>query len=77
MEGRRWDWVDPAKDVAAVEKALELGLTSKQREARKRGTTFEELVEETAQDNAFAESAGVTFGDKAPEPEAAPEEDDD
>lgn len=76
MEGRRWPWVDPRSDAVAMEKAIELGLSSKQRECRKLGHTFDEIVDETAEDNAVAEAAGVTFAapDITPEPETIDDE---
>lgn len=72
MEGRRWDYVNPLQDIQAIEKAIELGLTSRQRENRKRGQTFAEVVDEVAEDNALAESQGVAFASGDPEPEQMP-----
>jgi len=59
-----------------MEKAIELGLSSKQRECRKLGHTFDEIVDETAEDNAVAEAAGVTFAapDLQPDPETVDED---
>jgi len=50
--GRRWPWVDPQKDVKAVEAAIEIGLTSRTREIRKRGDDPDEIDAERAADEA-------------------------
>jgi len=50
FQGRGWDWVDPGKEIAAIEKALMLGLTSRKRELIKRGIDMDELDREIADD---------------------------
>lgn len=48
--GRRWAWVDPAKDMAAIEKALAMKLTSHRRELGKQGIDIAEIAAEIAAD---------------------------
>ena len=62
-QGRGWDWVDPAKEITAIEKALALGLTSRKRELIKKGIDMDELDREIEED---ANHPGM------PEPTPAP-----
>jgi lambda family phage portal protein len=41
---RGWDWVDPLKEVAAVEKAIALGLTSRTAQIASRGGDIEQVA---------------------------------
>lgn len=56
---RRWQWVDPENDINTLEKEISLGLNSRQRAAAERGLDYETVIEETAEDEAFAEGAKV------------------
>jgi lambda family phage portal protein len=52
--GRRWDWVDPLKDINAKAKEIELGITSRARVIRERSNEdpneiFEEVKKEQEQ----------------------------
>ena len=58
-KGRRWDWVDPAKDIAAKEKALALGLTSKRAVIGENGRDIEEVFDEIALDDKLEAKKGV------------------
>lgn len=49
-QGRGWDWVDPQKEITAIEKALQLGLTSRKRELMKKGIDMDELDREIEED---------------------------
>lgn len=60
--GRRWDWVDPDNDLKATEAAIKLGITSRQRAASDRGHDYETIVDESADDLAYAREAGVYVG---------------
>jgi lambda family phage portal protein len=42
--GRTWDWVDPAKDIAAIASAIALGLTDHITEIEKRGGDVDETL---------------------------------
>jgi lambda family phage portal protein len=68
---RRWSWVDPLKDANTIEKMLELGLTTKTREANALGLAFTDLMDERAEEDAYAKTLGVVLG---PPNTAAPEE---
>lgn len=57
FEGRRWDWVDPQKDIRASREAIQAGLSSTQREARKRGVDIGRIAEEQREDAALAAGA--------------------
>lgn len=48
--GRRWPWVDPAKDAQAHQTMLSLKLTSRKRILAEQGIDMEELDEEIAND---------------------------
>lgn len=61
FDGRRWDWVDPYKDAQAAVLSINNGLSSRQRENRKRGQTFEKIVEEQREDDKAATGAGLNF----------------
>jgi len=65
-------WIDPLKEVLADAKALEYGLTSRQRIAKRRGEDFFEIAEELAVENTVLEDGGVpAYGPgKAPAPAA-------
>jgi lambda family phage portal protein len=60
--GRRWDWVDPRNDIEAAENAIHLGITSRQRVASDRGLDFETIIDESAEDQAYAKKADVWIG---------------
>ena len=62
--GRRWDYVDPEKDLKADKLKVELGATSPRRVARSRGNDFDQVVEETAEDMARLREAGAIVEDK-------------
>ena len=71
--GRRWQWVDPANDLAAAEAEVKLGVNSRQQLASDRGRDYEVVIDETAEDQAYARAAGVFVGGvNAPPPPAKP-----
>lgn len=47
---RGWQWVDPLKEVAALEKAIALGLTSRRRIVAAQGEDFEQIAAELARE---------------------------
>jgi lambda family phage portal protein len=55
-----WPWVDPEADVAAYEKAIELGITSRRRVIVATGNDPDEIRRERQQDAAEDEADGVT-----------------
>lgn len=60
--GRRWQWVDPKNDLEAAEMEVKLGVNSRQRLAADRGLDYETVVDETADDLAYAREQGVYVG---------------
>ncbi len=75
---RRWQWIDPEKEVNAKVTALENKLTSHTRIAIENGEDFEEILDELASDADMAKEKGVSL---EKEPKAAapktPKDDDD
>lgn len=57
--GRRWSQVNPLQDRQAQKLALEMGLTTKSKEAREGGVDYEDLVNEAGEDNLLEKAAGV------------------
>jgi lambda family phage portal protein len=59
---RRWDWVDPMKDVQADVIAINNRLKSRSEVISENGNSeFEEVIDEIAQEHKYAEGAGVEF----------------
>jgi len=78
FQGRRWHWVDPAKEIEAAERAVALGLASRTEIAASQGREFEDVVDELAQEKALLEAAGLGSDVKKPQssPAAAEPSDD-
>ena len=72
--GRRWAWVDPQKEVSAIQNELELKITSLSRVLAERNIDRDELLEEIASDKAALDKYGLTEADVMQE--MAPKEDD-
>lgn len=68
FQGRRWRWVDPAKEMAAFKEAVDLKVTSRTRIAAEQGEDFEDVLDELAQEDALIDAAGL----KPAPPPAAP-----
>ncbi len=62
FQGRRWRWVDPAKEIDANTKAVELGVTSRTRIAAEQGDDFEDVLDELTQEDALLSAAGLKTG---------------
>lgn len=79
FQGRRWAWVDPAKEATAQEKLLANKLTSRTRICAEQGEEFEDLLDELAQEEAYITAAGLAAAPPAvpPAPVARPEQEDD
>lgn len=60
-QGRRWDWVDPRKDMEAKTMAVRAGLIAPQTLAAQMGQDFEDVLEQIGQAQALAERYGVTL----------------
>jgi lambda family phage portal protein len=66
-QGRRWQWVDPLKDMAASVLAIENGLASPQQIAAQTGRDIEEVIDDMARFQALLKAKGVTLnGTTAP-----------
>ena len=76
FRGRRWPWVDPAKDVRATVEAIEAGLTSRTKVIEEQGGDIEQVFEELSAENELAESAEISIStaEKEPAEEADPDE---
>jgi lambda family phage portal protein len=59
--GRRWQWVDPEKDVNAAVIAIGNGLTSPQRVAAQTGTDIEDVLDEIAKFQALVAEKKITL----------------
>jgi lambda family phage portal protein len=71
--GRRWAWVDPQKDVAAAQAALDARLTSRRRLVAEQGEDFEEIVDDLASEEEYMEAAGIAVSPEAAAASAAAE----
>lgn len=62
FQGRRWDWVDPLKDIEAIAMAIETGLTSLRAEVLKRdGGDILDVAKEQKADKELMNSAGLDW----------------
>lgn len=59
FQGRRWDWVDPLKEITAKEKAYFLRITSLSQIIRERGDEPEEVFKEIAEEKEQLELLGI------------------
>lgn len=71
FKGRRWPWVDPAKDVAAAKEAVDAGFTTLSEVISDRGLDFEEVTAERKREKELLEASGL--GEPKPEPAAEEE----
>lgn len=72
FEGRKWAWVDPAKDVEAAEHQIAAGLASRTQIAASQGREFEDIVDELAQEKKLMDAAGIAVVPPKPAAPAAP-----
>lgn len=63
FEGRRWDWVDPLKDINAAILARKYGFSSMREELAKRGKYVLDVFRETHGDFTLAKENGLTFNE--------------
>lgn len=69
FQGRRWKWVDPAKDIEAAKAAVELGITSRTRIAAEQGVDLDDVLDELEQEKRLMQEKGLQA--TAPAPAAA------
>jgi lambda family phage portal protein len=69
FSGRTWDWVDPVKDIEAIEREIELGMNSLSAAAKAKGRDFNKIVAQKKEDIKTLEAAGLntTIGKKETE----------
>jgi hypothetical protein len=65
-QGRRWQWVDPLKDVEALARAIELRIMSPQHAAAQLGMDLDDVLRDIARFHSLAESVGVAVADPKP-----------
>lgn len=70
--GRRWKWVDPAKEMDAHERGVALGVTSRTRIAAEEGIDIEDVIDELERERAMMDDAGIPVDPKAPAAAAPP-----
>jgi lambda family phage portal protein len=56
---RRWDWVDPAKDIQAKIAAVQAGLTTATQVAAEQGEDIRDIYRDLASEKALAKSLGL------------------
>ena len=74
FQGKRWQWVDPAKEADANEKLLANGLTSRTRLCAEQGEEFDDIIDELAAEQEMMIAAGLSTSNETPDP-ADPEDD--
>lgn len=62
FRGRRWDWVDPAKDMAAAIDAIEYKLKSRTQIMAENGFDIQDVFQEIAQEEKMAAELGISLG---------------
>lgn len=72
FRGRRWSWVDPAKEIEAAERAVALGITTRTRLAAEQGDDFDDILDELAQEEEAIRRAGFDPARFSGKPAAAP-----
>jgi len=78
-----WPWIDPAKDMAAAQMEIGMGLTSPQRLCAEKGRDFYEIIDELADAKPYAADKGVTLesvpmqvlAEPAPDDDTTPDDD--
>lgn len=68
--GRRWQWLDPTKEVAAIAEQLRLKLTTRTRICADLGEEFLEILDELEAEKIEAEARGIKLPEDVDETEA-------
>lgn len=58
-QGRRWQWVDPLKDIEAASRAIALGVKTRRQVCAEQGLDFEDVVAQLAIEQARLASLGL------------------
>lgn len=72
FRGRRWRWVDPAKEIEAYKEGVALGVTSRTRIAAEQGDDFDDIRDELQQEQQSLDDAGLLPKAPPPAPPPAP-----
>jgi len=72
--GRRWQWVDPLKDVQANLEAINGGMESRTNVIESQGRDRDEVFDEIADDNSAAKDRGIEFLSSIKDPKATGKE---
>ena len=70
FQGRRWRWVDPAKEIAAAKEGVALGVVSRTRIAAEQGDDIEDVLDELGAEQTMMDDRGLQAAQ--PVPAAAP-----
>lgn len=73
---RRWQWVDPLKDVNANIEAINNGLKSRRQVIAEMGNDIEDVFADLAAEEELADELGITLGSPEPSGILAPPDDD-
>lgn len=60
-QARGWQWVDPLKDISALEKAITIGVASRSDAVSESGNDFEDVLEKLEAETALAAEYGVSI----------------
>lgn len=69
-QARGWQWVDPAKEITAFEKAVALGIKSRTQILREQGVDFAVVIAELENEKMMIEKAGLQPEPAKPEKES-------
>jgi lambda family phage portal protein len=72
--GRRWDWVDPRKDIEAAALAVKHGFASTREIVGEKGKYVVDIAKEQAADNELQDRFGLKWGEETVTATQAPEE---
>lgn len=70
--GRRWSWVDPAKEMESNQAGVQLGVTSRTRIAAEQGIDIEDVIDELKAERDLMTAAGLPLDVKPVTAQAAP-----
>lgn len=74
-QGRRWQWVDPSKDIEANVAAIAAGLKSRREVVAEQGRDLDDVWLQLQAEQRRAAELGLDLGPAAPAPPAAPDTD--
>lgn len=66
--GRKWEWIDPPKDIGAEQQAVASGFTTITRVLNARGLDIREVFEERAEELRLAKELGIPLQEAPPAP---------